>query len=262
MSGRTLHDPLGFVQTCDPWGKNGTALEQFEGPDEWQQEFLHEIGLPCQECRTSCLSGATYSVTVGTPALTRADPEGESGVRATADTRIYAAGGHFVLCAPSKRQIWRGWNRQRPPFEVAELHRSEDGLLGIIPWSLRRSALDVDHGDPRNLFEHYDPWADLPSRRGRHAYYDDDEPRANATWAARGCRGDVRSAKDYLVLHRVPTRFVLKYTRRLAHRELGGVDLDLAVEDDVLPRDRVDITQQVEVEREVRRGPRRAAARP
>ena len=27
---------------------------------------------------------------------------------------------------------------------------------GIIPWSLRSSALDVDHGDPRNLFEHYD----------------------------------------------------------------------------------------------------------
>ena len=36
--------------------------------------------------------------------------------------------------------------------------------------------------------------------------------------------------------------------------ELGGVDLDLAVEDDVLPLDRADMTQQVTVEREVRRG--------
>ena len=72
-----------------------------------------------------------------------------------------------------------GWNRRRPSAEVAELHRSEDGLLGIIPWSLRSSALDVDRGDPSNLFEHYDPWADLPSPRGRHAYYDDDKPRAN-----------------------------------------------------------------------------------
>ena len=122
-------------------------------------------------------------------------------MRATAETRIYDAGGHFVLCTPSKRPIWRRWNRRRPPAEVAELHRSEDGLLGIIPWSLQSSALDVDHGDPRNLFEHYDPWVDLPSRRGRHAYYDDDKPRANATWAALGCRGDVRSAKGYLVLH-------------------------------------------------------------
>ena len=53
---------------------------------------------------------------------------------------------------------------------------------------------------------------------------------------------------------RVLTRFVLKYTLRAAHLELGGVDLDLAVEDDVLPLDRADMTQQVGVEREVRRG--------
>ena len=53
---------------------------------------------------------------------------------------------------------------------------------------------------------------------------------------------------------RVPTRFVLKYTLRATHLELGGVDLDLAVEDDVLPLDRADVPQQVGVEREVRRG--------
>ncbi len=52
---------------------------------------------------------------------------------------------------------------------------------------------------------------------------------------------------------RVPTRFVLKYTLRAAHLELGGVDLDLAVEDDVLPLDRADVPQQVGVEREIRR---------
>ena len=41
---------------------------------------------------------------------------------------------------------------------------------------------------------------------------------------------------------------------RLAHLALGGVDLDLAVDDDVLPLDRADMTKQVGVEREVRRG--------
>ena len=41
---------------------------------------------------------------------------------------------------------------------------------------------------------------------------------------------------------------------RVAHRELGGINLDFAVEDDVLPLDRADMTQQVGVEREVRRG--------
>ena len=53
---------------------------------------------------------------------------------------------------------------------------------------------------------------------------------------------------------RVPTTFALKYTLRASHLELGGVDLDLAVEDDVLPLDRADMTQQVGVEREVRGG--------
>ena len=122
-------------------------------------------------------------------------------MRATPEARIYDAGGHFVLCAPSKRPIWRGWNRLRPTADVAALHRADDDPVGIVPWSLHSTALDVDHGDPRALLEQFAAWADLPSRRGRHAYYDDDTPRANATWAARGCRGDIRGAKGYLVLH-------------------------------------------------------------
>ena len=48
-------------------------------------------------------------------------------------------------------------------------------------------------------------------------------------------------------------RRTLKYTPRTAHLELGGVDLDLAVEDDVLPLDRADVPQQVGVEREIGR---------
>ena len=51
-----------------------------------------------------------------------------------------------------------------------------------------------------------------------------------------------------------PRQFPTLHTLRAAHFELGGVDLDLAVEDDVLPLDRADMTQQVGVEREVRRG--------
>ena len=37
------------------------------------------------------------------------------------------------------------------------------------------------------------------------------------------------------VLARVLTKFVQKYTLRVAHLELGGINLDFAVEDDVLP---------------------------
>ena len=48
-------------------------------------------------------------------------------------------------------------------------------------------------------------------------------------------------------LRGVLTRFVLKYTLRVAHLELGGVDLDLAVEDDVLSLDWADMTPQGDI---------------
>ena len=40
-----INNPLGFVQACYPWGKKGTSLEHFDGPDKWQQECLREIGV-------------------------------------------------------------------------------------------------------------------------------------------------------------------------------------------------------------------------
>ena len=113
------------------------------------------------------------------------------------------AGAHLVLCRPNKRPLWRGWNKRRASGEVAEVHRRECGPVGIIPWSLRATGLDVDAGDPSDLSAEYRPWALLPTRRkgGRHAYFDDGAPRPNSTWAARGCSGDVRGGSGYLILH-------------------------------------------------------------
>ena len=85
---------------------------------------------------------------------------------------------------------------------MAQSHLEGDhGALGIIPWSLHSTALDVDQGDPSALFDNYFPWADIPSRRGRHAYFDDSEPRRNGKWEAYGCRGDIRGGRGFLVLH-------------------------------------------------------------
>ena len=61
--------------------------------------------------------------------------------------------------------------------------------------------IDNDAGDPDTLRSSVPPWADLPSRRGRHFYYDDDAPRGNTTWALDDCRGDIRGARGFLVLH-------------------------------------------------------------
>ena len=44
------------------------------------------------------------------------------------------------------------------------------------------------------------------------------------------------------------------YTLSTVHPELGGVDFDLAVEDDVLPLDWADVPDEFGVEREVGRG--------
>jgi len=37
-------DPLGWVLWAFPWGEEGTQLEDFNGPDNWQVEFLEEWG--------------------------------------------------------------------------------------------------------------------------------------------------------------------------------------------------------------------------
>lgn len=42
-------DPLGFVLFSYPWGKPGTQLEQYDGPDEWQADFLEKLGAEVRE---------------------------------------------------------------------------------------------------------------------------------------------------------------------------------------------------------------------
>ena len=116
--------------------------------------------------------------------------------------RLTDAGAHLVLCRPDKRPLWRGWQKRRPSADVAQAHVDDaHGPLGVIPWSLRSTALDIDEGDPDALRSCFEPWADLASRRGRHFYYDDSEPRGNASWSLENCRGDIRGARGFLVMH-------------------------------------------------------------
>ena len=59
----------------------------------------------------------------------------------------------------------------------------------------------MDAGDLSELFSWLPPWARVPSRRGLHAYYDDDTPSGNHSWRLCDCKGDVRGARGFLVLH-------------------------------------------------------------
>ena len=112
---------------------------------------------------------------------------------------IYHAGGHFVLCLEDKRPVWRSWQKLRPGLAVVLAH---DGPLGLQPWSVSTTALDVDAGDPGELIEAWPPMAVLDSRRpaGKHLYYTDTEGRRNAHFEAYNCAGEIRSAKGYLIL--------------------------------------------------------------
>ena len=140
--------------------------------------------------------------------------------------RLTDAGAHLILCKSDKRPYWSGWQRRRPAVDVAAFHRAEGGLLGVIPFSLRSSVFDIDHGNPAALLAEFEPWADLPTPRGRHAYYDDDTPRGNAKWTARGCSGEVRSARGYVILHgNAPERLADALDTRADRRRPFPADL-------------------------------------
>ena len=103
-----------------------------------------------------------------------------------------------MLCRPDKRPCWLGWQKQRPALDVSVEH---GGLLGIVPWSIGTSALDLDYGDWRKLPK---AWANYATRRkgGRHLYYHDGEPRRNQAWESDDCSGEVRGATGYVILWR------------------------------------------------------------
>jgi hypothetical protein len=49
-------DPLGFIKYVFPWGKQGTVLESYAGPDDWQCELLSTLG---DEIRKRKFNGVT-----------------------------------------------------------------------------------------------------------------------------------------------------------------------------------------------------------
>ncbi len=110
---------------------------------------------------------------------------------------LHDRGAHFVLLA-DKKPLWKGYLKRRPALETV-LHSPE---LGIVPWSLQNTALDVDRGEPVQLCLFHPPLVVLASGQdGRcHLYYWDTEPRRNGNWDAFGCGGQIRGANGFLRL--------------------------------------------------------------
>lgn len=118
---------------------------------------------------------------------------------------LFDRGAHFVLTpgGNGKRPIWPAWQKRRPSLDLVLEHHTRGGGLGLIPWSVETTGLDVDKIEGNGLavlIECTGPLATVDSHRGHHLYFRDTEPRGNATWRGFGCGGDVRGARGYLRL--------------------------------------------------------------
>jgi hypothetical protein len=60
-----LYDPLTWVRAVFPWGEPGTFLEKYDGPDEWQTEFLTAVGEELRDAALQRDGKSTAQLAVG-----------------------------------------------------------------------------------------------------------------------------------------------------------------------------------------------------
>ena len=116
---------------------------------------------------------------------------------------LYQRGAHFVLTDETKVPLGGvGWLKARPSLREVIRHVEESGLLGVVPWSLRLSVLDVDMGGWGELACQFRPLLIVKSRKpGRaHLYFRDVAPRGSGNWVYGESAGQIRSASGYVVL--------------------------------------------------------------
>ena len=149
-----------------------------------------------------------------------------SGADPVAD--LVRRGAHLVLLGGgSKLPLWRGWPARKPCAAVAIRHLDDQaGALGVVPWSLGETVVDVDVGDPARLHALCPPRVSLPTRRGLHDWYDDNLPRKNRNGVdVAGVRMDVRGERGYVKLHggRVGIEALLSGLSRVGRYPFGPV---------------------------------------
>ena len=121
----------------------------------------------------------------------------------TAIAALYARGGHLVKCGyhGNIKAAYPGWQTHLVLRDALE-HMEHGHQLGLIPWSLGLSVLDVDEGAAMKVGLAFPPLVTIPTLTDGHAhlYYRDSAPRSNRKWELLGCSGEVRSASGYVVL--------------------------------------------------------------
>ena len=123
-----------------------------------------------------------------------------SDIEALAD--LSSSGAHLVLADQDKHPIREGWLARPPSTKSVRNHISNGGLVGVVPWSLRCSLVDIDAGAPSDLLTTHSPVTGWATRRpgGVHLLYRDTEGRGNSKFDLYGCQGDIRGKSGYAVL--------------------------------------------------------------
>ena len=106
----------------------------------------------------------------------------------------------FVICK-GKRPIEKGWPNRRPSVESVCNYENAGLDLGLVPFSIGTTVLDVDHGNATELATAAPPLTSLKTPGGDHLVYQDNEPRGNVKFDYCGCQGDIRGAKGYVRLY-------------------------------------------------------------
>ena len=110
---------------------------------------------------------------------------------------LHRAGAHLVLFdTETKRPLWRGWSKREPGIKTVEQHldRGNNAGVGVIPRSLGCAVVDVDDGDPEQLWLRYPPFVvcDSRGRQDAHGWYCDTERRRDGKFEVLGCAGDIK----------------------------------------------------------------------
>ena len=103
------------------------------------------------------------------------------------------------------------WKSNPANWQECIQHVVKGYTLGIVPWSVGCTVLDIDiDGDmtPEEFWEaegafwnRYPPmlWARSPN--GIHYWYNDTEPRSNGRWQIDGLQGDIRGGAGYVLMY-------------------------------------------------------------
>ena len=120
-------------------------------------------------------------------------------------------GAHFVMCRLKWDESKQGYNKkpihkwkERPALKkvITHVNSADHHVIGIKPWSLGMTALDVDNGDPSLILRRHpavlNVASSLPARR--HIWYWDSIGRRNSNWNYESCSGEIRSEAGFLIL--------------------------------------------------------------